>query len=752
MNKLLSRQELLAGGVAGRSAKQASVLLTLIENRAASCLSESRQAAIGYTPATLSAARSQSYLEALAQGRARTSQPTMRDLERYAPQWAELAPENPSTRATIAHLLGAKYRFTARVTPGVRAALGLDTPAVMDAYQQQYGRPLRDIYVPRLGLTEQARWAWTRLASWLENLSPFWAAFALTLTELVGAGILALPIAVAGVGPLAGVGVLLLLGLLNLLTLASVAEAITRNGNMRYGFSYFGRLLGDYLGPAATVAFTLALLLMNLLSLLAFQIGIATTLTAATGLPNLLWLALLLVVTLAILRRRSLDTTVASALVIGFVNISLIGVLMLLALPHISRAHLAYMRIPYVNGQPFDPGVLGLIFGTVLSAYFGHTSVGNMAKSVLRRDPGGRTLLWGNLTAMVVAMLLYSGWVVVVNGALPTKLLSETSGTALIPLATVAGPIVHPIGALFVVLGMGMASMHIALGLFNQVQEWLPTAGPLTKQAKLGWRPKIFGKAGRFWAGGLPIGGVFLLSAWLLLTHRQSFAEPLSFMGAIAAPLVAGIFPMLLLMASRRTGDYVPAVSWRWLGHPLIVGVIALIFFAGLLVHGLFIWSDPLQRGVALVTSAGVILLIIQILRGDVLAPRSVIEVRAWLGAAGKADFQVVSQGRPLAVDMLMGNQRGDEQTHTARGSITNLAHLKVLRFHLAAPTMPTLKVWVHSVNGEGESAALPAQVVLYAGDGECDQPTASTSTVSTASGQIFLPLDGRACLVEIAF
>jgi amino acid permease len=40
------------------------------------------------------------------------------------------------------------------------------------------------------------------------------------VTETVGAGILALPIALAGVGPIAGVIQLLVLGLVNILTIS----------------------------------------------------------------------------------------------------------------------------------------------------------------------------------------------------------------------------------------------------------------------------------------------------------------------------------------------------------------------------------------------------------------------------------------------------------------------------------------------------------------------------------------------------
>jgi hypothetical protein len=121
------------------------------------------------------------------------------------------------------------------MTPGIRSALGLDTASVQQAYQAVYNRPISTLYTEPIGLTDRLRWRWARLAGWLENLSPFWSAFALTLVETVGAGILALPIALAQVGPLVGVGLLLVLGLANILTLVGITEAITRYGPMRYG-------------------------------------------------------------------------------------------------------------------------------------------------------------------------------------------------------------------------------------------------------------------------------------------------------------------------------------------------------------------------------------------------------------------------------------------------------------------------------------------------------------------------------------
>lgn len=750
MAKPLSRTEVL-GNLRGRHTKQASTLLTLIENRTAYQLAESQQAAAGYPPATTSHARAQSYLEAMAQGRARTHQPTIRDLERYASTWAELAPESAPLRATVAHLLGANYRFTRRVTPGIHAALGLATPAVQQAYQQQYAQPLAGIYVPRLGLIEQGRWFWARLAGWLENLSPFWTAFALTLTETVGASTLALPIALAGVGPLAGVGLIIGLGLINLLTMAGLVEAIVRNGNMRYGHSYFGQLVHDYLGRIGAVVFTSALLLLVFLLLLAYYTGFATALAETTHLPATLWAGLLFVVGLYFLRRRSLDTTIASAFVVGAVNLSIVLGLALLTLPHVRLENLQYVNLPFIQGRPFDAAILQLIFGVVLASFFGHTSPASMAKVVLRRDPSGRTLHAGAAAAIAVSMLIYSLWVFAVNGTLAPALLANTTGTALTPLAGLLGPFVLVFGSIYVVLGMGMSSIYFSLALFNQVQEWLPKTGgtkPGDAPARQGWRTWLLQRNVRFGLGVLPILLIVLLIEWLLFTGRGSFTAIFSFLGIITVPILAGIFPMLLLYASRRKGDYIPGVVWRFLGHPIAMVVVYAVFLAAIFLHGLWIWTDPFQRSVAVLIGIGLIIFTILLLRRGAFAARTVIEVRMTPGGGGKANFQIVAQGRPLTATVQIRKTQGQEERRAAHGEIANGNQLIALSFQLPASAATLLKVWTHSVSVEGDAVGLSTQVTVNG----AGQSSHVAHTTRATQGQLTIPINGAACQVEIAF
>ena len=468
---LFSREEVLAGAA---PTKRAQTLLFLIESRTAHIVARSRQAMERFASEETARERDLAFLEAFAAGRDLPLRPTIQDLERHAARWAGLVPDNPRLRAAVAHLLGEKYRFTARATPHLRAALGLDEAAVGQAYERLFQQPLASIYAPRPTLLERLRWGRAEAARRLESLPPFWTAFSLTLTETVGIGILALPVAVAGLGPLPALALLVVLGLVNLLTIVGLAEAVARTASVRYGDAYFRRLVAEYLGRPGSILLSAALVGVCIILLLSAYIGLSLTLTDITGVPQAAWIAGLYALGLYFLSRGSLSSTVASALAVGAVNLVMILALVLLAVPHIDRDNLAYAEVPGLRGRPFDSAVLGVVFGVILTAYFGHMSVGNCGKIVLRRDPSSRSLVWGAAAAQVAAMGLYCVWTLAINGAIASEILEGFGGTALDPLEAEIGPIVHVFGSVFVILGMGMGSIHGALGLFNAAKEWLP--------------------------------------------------------------------------------------------------------------------------------------------------------------------------------------------------------------------------------------------------------------------------------------
>jgi amino acid permease len=948
----------------GLPARRASALLFLIESRTAHLAAQSRRAMELFLSEDAARERDLAYFEAFSLARQPPLRPTIQDLERYALQWADLVPSSPRLRAAIAHALGTRYVLTYKQVPGLREVLGLHTEPVQQAYQRLYRRPLDSLYAARPGLGSRLRWAFATLSSRLESLSPFWTAYALTLTETVGAGILALPIALAELGPLAGVVLLLIFGLFNVLTVAFMAEAVSRSGAIRYGSGFIGRAVEDYLGSAGSLVLSVGLMIICFVMTLAYYIGFASTMADATAIPVEAWVALLFLVGLYFLRRESLDATVASALLVGAINIGLILILSVLSLTRLSVQNLLYLNLPFVNGRPFDASILQLIFGVVFTAYFGHLSVSNCGRVVLRRDTSGRSLIWGTVAAQGTAILLYSLWVVAVNGAIEPASLAGLSGTALAPLADRLGPIVYVLGSIFVLLGMGMASIHMSLGLFNLVRERIPSrhqpvvslarrrgrlilhskkragaeSGPRLGLTYLGlaappgrspqpqfrldlqlgdrthrldlsfaerwdaselperlgdqprpdielslevddvepesvslrvssplklayegewdtcglgaadllalpdsWRslitwmmrqgevsladvvarlqqdrdgvramldaladegfvqesqgsqgsryrvrlaPKaksqlsqetwqtlgyevpaglaglpqptgvralasriantLLSERGRFLLSVSPVVLVFLLVEWLFLTGAESFAKPISFLGVIVVSLLTGIFPVLLLLSSRRKGELVPGVVYRILGNPILLGAIYLISLSSLFLHGLVIWEGPVERGGALLVGVVMVVLTVTMLRRGAFAPRAVVRLVEDEGEEGAASFSVLAGGRPLESDVRLGYASGEQHLHAAGGPVADFGSLRHATFALPTRKFRELRVWAHRITREGNSEGMAALLNVQQGD------ETAHFDLRLSGGQTTVAVDGETCQVEI--
>lgn len=704
----------------GMPSRQAGMILFAIEGRTAQLAAQSRQALATHLTEKAAAQQEREFLSAIAQGRDLPLQPTIQEIERFAPEWSGLAPQDDHHRAALARKLAEKFRFRRRDVPALRAALCLDADGVKQAYESLFQKPLDSIYVQTVPVAEELRWLRSRLANRLERLPPFWTAFSLTLTEIIGASILALPIALAGVGPIAGVFLLVVLGLVNLATVMGIVEAITRNGNMRYGTAYFGTLVGDYLGRPGSIVLGPALFLLNMLTLMAFYIGIAVSLADATGLSPLLWTALAFLVAVYYLRRESLDATVASALMIGIVNIVILLLLCAFAFPYIRVENLTQTSMSFAAEAVLDPTLLGLVFGVVLVAYFGHTSAGNAAKVVLRRDPGGKSLMWGNVAAMATAIALYSLWVIAVNGAISPGILGAETGTALSPLAAKVGNPVAILGVVYVVLAMGIGSIHVSYGLYYQVREMFPLR---TKPAY------------RFMAGVAPILALVLFLEWLLLTGRESFAGVLGFMGALLLPILGGIFPILMLAASRRKGEYVPKLALGFLDHPAVLAAVYLVYLCGVFVYGLFIWDQPLQR--ILAVGVGVLLLIVTYLvaRRGAYNARAVIELRVVESDTGEyATMTVVDRGKPLAGVFRMMYWNREQISAGAEVEVADFDRLEAVTVACPAVSSQEMKVWLHRVTPAGNSRPIPAAVRIADGGHV-------SVRLDPSSGQVILPL-----------
>ena len=747
----LSREELLGG----LHAKRASTLLFAIEGRTAQLVLQSRQAAARVVSRKAAEAKERAFLDALSQGRDLPDQPTIQELERYANEWAPLVSSEPGLRATVAYLISQKYIFTYKSIPSIRRALGLDRDDLKATFESRYGFSLGDIYAPGVSRFERARWAWSGIAYRLDNLPPFWTVFALTLTEAVGACILALPIALAGMGATAGIVLTIGFGLINILTITALSESVVRNGNLRYGSSYFGRLIADFLGSPGYYVLIVTFLLLNITVFIAYGIGVARTLASATGIPAFVWPLPLFLVDLYVLLRQSYSATIASNLVIGAINLALILLMALLAFPHVRPENLEYLHLPFLDGRPFDPASLSLVFGVILWTYFGYTSPVSSARLALHRDPSGRSLIWGAIAAMVVATAFNCIWLIAVSGTVAPGALAADTGTGLNLLATQVGPSIDWLGLVFVVLAMGMSMISYSLAVFSQVDEWLSEwrarASPNPNRAFLAnWlRELTASPVGHFVVGAIPVVLMFLATGVLLVTGQDSFAAPLSFLGTLAVPLLVGIFPVLMLAASRRKGEYVPAAIFRWLGQPVLLLGIYALFLGAIFIYGLVIWQDPFQRASALVAGVVMLAMTFAVVRRGALTPRAVVEVRVERNPDEEATFSVTSSGAPISADVRLCYPDGEKSLSGATAVLENFSRLRSATFQLQLNRAHELKVWLHQVTPQGNSQGLPARVRVRS-----DSQTQSFE-LDHSDAQVLMPLtapNGSPVQLQIEF
>jgi len=254
------------------------------------------------------------------------------------------------------------------------------------------------------------------------------------------------------------------------------------------------------------------------------------------------------------------------------------------------------------------------------------------------------------------------------------------------------------------------------------------------------------GERGRFFLSASPVMVVFLLAEVLLLTGRESFPGPLSLIGVIVVSLLAGIFPVLLLISSRRKGEFMPGTVFRWLGHPVLIAGIYSLYLASLFLHGLVIWQGPVERACALLAGVLVLGMTITMARRGAFASRLAVELRvgAGLAPAPQAIFAVTTGGQPVTAEVRLEYPEGEQRYQTASGEVPAPSSLRYASFQLPAEQAQELKVWAHKVTPEGDSESLPALLEVHCGNEmtRCD--------LKLSGGQALLPLTGKACRLEI--
>jgi hypothetical protein len=244
--------------------------------------------------------------------------------------------------------------------------------------------------------------------------------------------------------------------------------------------------------------------------------------------------------------------------------------------------------------------------------------------------------------------------------------------------------------------------------------------------------------------GVLPVALIFLLIEWLLLTDQESFTGPFAIIGVVSVPVLGGIFPMLILVAGRRKGEYIPGVVWRFLGHPVVVVGLYLIFLASILVHGLFIWTDPFPRLAALLAGGVILVVTFIVIRQGAFTPRAVVELRVNQAPHKPAVFTLTNIGQPLPADIHLKYKSDEQHLQAASGDIPDFNNLHAITFHLPPTPARELKLWLHQITMEDFSESLPGRAIVQQGQEKREVEVASSG------GQVVLPLNGEACRIEI--
>src|SRR6266568_1670999 len=227
-----------------------------------------------------------------------------------------------------------------------------------------------------------------------------------------------------------------------------------------------------------------------------------------------------------------------------------------------------------------------------------------------------------------------------------------------------------------------------------------------------GTKELMQGDYSRFWLGLIPLILIFLTTEWLLLKKLESFSQMLDFLGIVALPVEIGVFPALLLYASRRKGEYIPSFVLRFLAHPAIVGIIYLVSVSFLFLHGLFIWQDTLRRAIAILVGVIILAVTYMMIRQGAFARRLVIELRQAPAKEGGDTFTVTDSGRAATqVRVRLGYAELEHVYQIASGSIPEFPDLRSAKFHLSGIKAQELRVWLHRVTSEGQSENLPAHV-----------------------------------------
>lgn len=302
--------------------------------------------------------------------------------------------------------------------------------------------------------------------------SPTLGVTGLLTMALLGIGILALPIALWPFGPLVAGALVLALGLINAFTITALATAIARSNAVVSGRGRIISLTGESLGRRAATVISSIGTIYPFLAIVTYSVAMITTMPDLLGGSRWAWAIGLGALAAVMVAVQAKSLLYASASVVSVVNLAVMAALIAVIATKIDTSLLT--AGPDLAAAGGLSAALGLVFGTILFTFFGHTGLFLVAQPALRADPSGRSLRRGAIIAMAVITVANVAWVVVTLSVVPPADFDGVVSTGLGLLRDVGGPAVVVLGIAFMIGGAGYGAVNSSFELSNAIDERLP--------------------------------------------------------------------------------------------------------------------------------------------------------------------------------------------------------------------------------------------------------------------------------------
>jgi len=316
-----------------------------------------------------------------------------------------------------------------------------------------------------------------------------WQAVALIVSSTIGAGVLAMPYAIARVGIVLGIVYIIVIGFLLMglnLLLGEVASRTSQPLQM-------SGLARKYLGQFGQFLMTAVFYTSVFGALLAYMIGEGEALAGLFGGSSLVW-SLLFFFAGAVLVSLGIQTIKSVELWLTFAILLVVLLIAGVSVPHMAFPHFSY----------FNPALLFFPYGIVLFAFSGINAIPEAHTLLANRKKDFKRAI---VISSFIIMAVYLSFSVVVVGV--TGL--GTSEVATVGLGQAIGPSMTIFGNIFAILAMATSFVILALSLRDSMHWDFRVPRRIATAMVLGIPAIIFFAGARHFVAVLDIvGGVFV--------------------------------------------------------------------------------------------------------------------------------------------------------------------------------------------------------------------------------------------------